>query len=156
MGYGLRYFIAEDDGRLTRVPAVRYHRWSVDDEALPAARAGRELRVLEVAVEVERHRVVDVLRILPVRHWAGEDRRLDVSAAMRLALKRLDIRWRVEAGDASAQIDQLEADANWFWWPTDVQLEALGAALLGRPPNPVQLVELRAVVFRPGAAGHER
>ena len=156
MGYRLRYFIAEDDGRLTRVTAVKYHRWSVDDEALPAARAGRELRFLEVAVEVERHRVVDVLRILPVRHWAREDRRLDVSAAMRLALKRLDIRWRVEAGDPSAHIDQLEADANWFWWPADARLEALGAALLGRSPSPAQLVALRAVVFRPGDARHER
>ena len=150
MGYGLRYFIAEDDGSLTRVPAAKCHRWFADDEALPADRAGRELRLLEVVVEVERRRVLDVLRILPVRNQAREDGRLDVSAAMRLAMKRLDILWRLDAGDASAQIDQLEADANSFWWPTDTQLEALGTALLGRPPSWAQLLELRAVVFRPG------
>jgi hypothetical protein len=44
MGYGLRYFIAEDNEMLTRVPAVTYHRWLADDEAVPAERAARELR----------------------------------------------------------------------------------------------------------------
>ncbi len=155
MGYGLRYFIAEDDGTLARVPAAKCHRWFADDEALPADRAGRELRLLEVVVEVDRRRVLDVLRILPVRYQAREDGRLDVSAAMRLAMKRLDILWRLDAGDASAQIDQLEADANSFWWPTDTQLETLGTALLGRPPGPSQAVELRAVVFRPGDASRD-
>ena len=43
MGYGLRYFIAEDNGVLTRVPAVKCHRWLADDEAVPAERASREL-----------------------------------------------------------------------------------------------------------------
>ena len=43
MGYGLRYFIAEDNEMLTRVPAVTYHRWLADDEAVPAERAAREL-----------------------------------------------------------------------------------------------------------------
>ena len=51
MGYGLRYFIAEDNGVLTRVPAVKCHRWLADDEAVPAERAARELKVLEVVVE---------------------------------------------------------------------------------------------------------
>ena len=44
------------------------HRWLADDEPVPAERAARELKLLEVVVEVERRRVVDVLRILPVRH----------------------------------------------------------------------------------------
>ncbi len=156
MGYRLRLFVAQDDGRLTHVPVVTYHRWFVDDEALLADRAGRELRLLEVVVEVERRRVVNVLRILPVRYCVGADGRLDTSAAMRLAAKQLDIRWRLDAGDASAQIDQLEADANWFWWPTDAQIETLGTALLGRLPSPVQVLELWGVVFRPGEAGGDR
>lgn len=152
MGHGLRSFSAEDDSTLTRVPAVKCGRWFDGDEVLPADWAGRELRLLEVVVEVERRRVVDVLRILPVRHQVGEGGRLDMSAAMRRAQKRLGILWRLDAGDASARIDQLEADANSFWWPTDRQLEALGTALLGRPPDPAQCVELRAVLFRLGDA----
>jgi hypothetical protein len=41
MGYGLDYFIAEDNEGLTRVPAVKCHRWLADDEAVPAERAWR-------------------------------------------------------------------------------------------------------------------
>jgi hypothetical protein len=156
MGYSLRYFIAEDDGALTRVPTAKYHRWFFDGEALPPARAGRELRLLEVVVDVDRHSVMDVLRILPVRHLVRENGRLDASASMRLALKRLIILERVYAGDPWAQIAQLEVDANYFWLPTDVQLKALGTALLKRPPSPAQFVELRAVVFRPGDALRDR
>jgi hypothetical protein len=87
MGYGFRYFIAEDNGVLTRVPAVTGHRWLA--EAVPAERAARELKLLEVLVEVERRRVVDVLRILPVRHQADENGHLDLGAAMRRAQKRV-------------------------------------------------------------------
>ena len=47
MGYGLRYFIAADDGALTRVPTARYHRWFSEGEPLPADRVGCELKVLE-------------------------------------------------------------------------------------------------------------
>jgi hypothetical protein len=32
MGYGLRYFIAANDGALTRVPTARYHRWFSEGE----------------------------------------------------------------------------------------------------------------------------
>ena len=152
MGYRLRYFIAEDDGGLTRVPTARCHRWFSDDEALPPGRAGQELRLLEVVVDVDRRRVMNVLRVLPVRHRVREDGRLDASAAMRLALKRLDILDRARAGDPRTQIEELEADANYFWWPTDAQLEALGTVLLERPSSPTQLAELRATVFKPGDA----
>ena len=108
MGYSLRYFVSEDDGTLTRVPTAKYHRWFSEGEALPAARAGRELRLLEAVVSVDHRCVVDVLRILPVRHQVREDGRLDASAAMRGALKRLEILERVDAGDAGAQIEELE------------------------------------------------
>lgn len=156
MGYSLRYFIAEDDGSLTRVPTAKCHRWFPDGEALPAGRAGQELRLLEVVVDVDHHRVTDVLRILPVRHRVREDGKLDASTAMRLALKRLDILERARAGDPGAQIEELEADANYFWWPTDAQLTALGTVLLKRPPSPTQFAELRAAVFKPGDAERNR
>ena len=114
MGYGLRYFMAEDDGALTRVPTARYRRWLFEGERLAADRAGRELRLLEVVLEVDRQYVVEVLHILPMRHLVREDGRIDVSVGTRAALKRLDILKRVRAGDTCAQIEQLEADANYF------------------------------------------
>jgi hypothetical protein len=151
VGYRLRYFVAEEDGTLTRVPAARYHRWVSQGEALPAERAGQELKLLEVVVDVDRRRVVDVLRILPVRHWVRKDGRLDARAMLQGALKRLDILERVRAGDPLAQIEELETDANHFWLPTEPQLQAVGTALLERRPSAAQLAELWAVVFRPGA-----
>ena len=101
MGYGLRYFMAEADGTLTRVPTARYRRWLFEGERLPPDCAGRELLFLEVALEVDRRNVVEVLRILPVRHHVRKDGRLDGSVATPLALKRLDILERVRAGGAS-------------------------------------------------------
>ncbi len=85
MGLSVRYFVAEDDRTVTRVARARYQRWFSEDEALPANRVGRELRLLEIVVEMDHHRVEDVLHILPFRHWVRGDGKLDASAAMRLA-----------------------------------------------------------------------
>ena len=101
----------------------------------------------------DRRHVVDVLRILPVRHHVRQDGRLDVSAAARLALKRLEILEGVRAGDAGAQIEQLEADANYFWSPTDRQLRVLGTALLNRPSSPTQLQVCSVAAPGRGGAG---
>jgi hypothetical protein len=87
--YGLRWFIAEDDGAIMRVPAATCARW-FGGEALPAARAGRDLKLLEVVVNVDHHHLVGVLRILPFRQGVREDGRLDLSAATRLAMKRVE------------------------------------------------------------------
>ena len=80
-------------GRIETTLAVQgtsptHRRWLADDEAVPAERAAPELKLLEVVVEVERRPVVDVLRIVPVRHQADENGHLDASAAMRRAQKR--------------------------------------------------------------------
>ena len=107
-------------------------------------------------LDVDRHHVVSVLRILPFRQGVREDGRLDVSAATRLAMKRQDLRGPVDPGEAGAQIERLEADANYFWWPTDGQLRTLGTALLKRPPTSLQLVDLRAAVVTPGKALRDR
>ena len=63
--------------------------------------------------------------------------------------------WRAPSGDPGVQIEQLEADANAFWWPADAQLEALGTALFKRPPSPSHVAELRAMVFSPGDASRD-
>ena len=86
MGYGLRWFIAEDDGTVRRLPTATCERW-FDGEALPAARSGRDLKLLEVVVDLDRHHMVGVLRILPFRQGVREHRQLDVRAATRLAMK---------------------------------------------------------------------
>jgi hypothetical protein len=156
MGYRLRYFVAEEDGQLTRIPTARCDRWFSDEEALPPERAGLELKLLEVVVNVDRHYVMNVVRVLPVRHRVRHDRTLDTSMAIRLALKRLDILDRARAGDPEALIEELEADANHFWWPTDAQLMAMGTALLRRPASPTLCAELRALVFKPGDARQDR
>ncbi len=127
----------------------------LSDEALPANRVGSELRLLEVVVEMDHHRVEDVLHILPFRHWVRGDGKLDASAAMRLAVKRFDLLGPGFAADAQALIEHLEADANYFRVPTDRELEALGEALLKCRLCPGQLAELRAAVFRPGRAPND-
>jgi hypothetical protein len=73
-----------------------------------------------------------------------------MSGAMRLAMKRVDLLGPIHPGDTTAQIARLEADANYFWWPTNGQLRALGMALLKRPPTSSQLIDLRAAVVTPG------
>jgi hypothetical protein len=151
MGYGLRYYLAEDDTTLKRVSAARYRRWLAQRERLPPDRAGRELALLEVIAEVDRQRVLGVVRLLPVRHFVRADGRLDLIAATRLALKRVDLLERLGERDPEAQIAELEADANYLWWPTDAHLEALGAALFRRPPRSWEFLELRSRVFSPGA-----
>jgi hypothetical protein len=65
---------------------------------------------------------VGVLRILPFRQGVRGDGRLDVSAATRLAMKRVYLLGPVDPGDAGAQIERPEADANYCWWPTDGRL----------------------------------
>jgi hypothetical protein len=72
---------------------------------------------------------------------------------MRLAKKRIELQTPAQGrnGEASA-IELLEADANYFWWPTDAQLKLLGSALLGERLDVEELVELRAKVFRPDDA----
>lgn len=87
MGLRVRYFVAEPDGTVTRVARSRYQRWFSKDEVLPANRVGSELRFLEVVVEMDHHRVEDVLHILPFRHWVRGDGRLDAGAAMQLAVR---------------------------------------------------------------------
>jgi hypothetical protein len=49
--------------------------------------------------------------------------------------KRLDLLGPGSGADAPALIEQLEADANYCWLPTDRELEDLGPALLKSRPD---------------------
>lgn len=79
-----------------------------------------------------------------------------MSAATRLAMKPVDLLGPVDPGDAGVQIERPEADANYFWWPTDGRLRTLGTALLKGPPTSLQLVDLQAAVVTPGKALRDR
>jgi hypothetical protein len=53
MGRGLRWFIVEDDETVARVRGTTCARW-FEGAALPASRGGRDLKLLEVVVDVDR------------------------------------------------------------------------------------------------------
>jgi hypothetical protein len=50
-------------------------------------------------------------------------------------VKRLDLLGPGSGADAPALIEQLDADANYCWLPTDRELEDLGPALLKSRPD---------------------
>jgi hypothetical protein len=156
MGLSLRFFIAEEDGTLTRVPTAEYMRWFDRGQPLPPDWAGRELKLFEVVVKVERQQIEKALRILPVRQRVRRDGQLDKVAAIRLSLKRMKIIERTKKGEPGAAIEQLEVDANYFWAPTEDQLAALAAALFKQEPAQEQLAGLRAVLCTPGQALEDR
>jgi hypothetical protein len=153
MGTGIRYFRANPSGVLVRVSLAQMQRWFRGEQVPPALATGGELTFLEALVEIEGRQVMEVLRLVPFRWALGRNGKLDRIAAMRLAKKRIELQRR--NGEASA-IELLEADANYFWWPTDAQLKLLGSVLLGERLDVEELVELRAKVFRPDDARPHR
>jgi hypothetical protein len=153
MGTAIRYFRVNPSGALVRVSLAQMQRWFRGEQVPPALATGGELAFLEALVETEGRQVTEVLRLVPFRWAFGRNGKLDRIAAMRLAKKRIELQTRAQGrnGEASA-IELLEADANYFWWPTDAQLKLLGSALLGERLDVEELVELRAKVFRPDDA----
>ena len=65
MGMSLRIFLVNDDDSIQRLPLARYERLIHRDpkECLPQY-AGRRVRYVEVALELEQRRPVRILRIL--------------------------------------------------------------------------------------------
>lgn len=148
MGYSLRMFLASDDGRITTIPAARYGRWVSSKEPLPAELAGQHLRVFEVVVEVERRQIIRVVRVLPYRQSVGADRRLDTRVTAHHLMHAFDdLEGSEEVGRV---IDRLEAEANYFWWPTATEIGALAAALFRRTPTREDLTAVEQMVVRPG------
>jgi hypothetical protein len=143
MGYTVWHFVREADGRLSRVPSARWSRLWRGTERWPE-RAGQDLEVVEVTLEVDRRVVRRLLRVLPVRLSVAEDGRLDQEQHSRLALRRLGGMFREDRSSSLAElIGQLEADANYFWEPMSAELASL-AERLGRT-HP----EVERAVYRP-------
>lgn len=143
MGCTVWHFLREGDGRLSRVPSARWWRLWRGSEHWPE-RAGQDLEMLEVTLEVNHRIVRRLLRVLPVRLRIAADGRLDQGQHSRLAMRRLDRLFHEDRPPSVAElIGQLEADANYFWEPTSAELAGL-ADRLGRTPP-----EVERAVYRP-------
>jgi hypothetical protein len=120
--HDLALVVDEATGELKRVPAVRWGTfWNGE---IPMAEwAGRELRAIELALEVDRRRVQRVLRVLAHRMIVRSDGRPDVDRELRRAME-------VAAAvyDRVDPIRELELDANRFWIPSDAHLIRLAVA----------------------------
>jgi hypothetical protein len=130
MGVALRYVIADESGRLSRIPAARWERAFHEKESLPEY-AGQELKVTEVALAVNRRVVEQVIRVLPFRIRVRPNGRLDVRGHAKLAVRRLSL-FTEDAVDVEHEIARLELDANYFWEPEQVHWRAL-SEILGVP-----------------------
>jgi hypothetical protein len=84
--------------------------------------AGREVKVLEVIVEVEGRTILRPIRVLPHRVPVGRDGKVSMRA-----------RWRVSdllaPKTVETAIRELERDASYFWIPTELHWSALGHLL---------------------------
>jgi len=106
--------------------------------------AGQEVKMLEVAVEVERTRILHIYRALPYRMLFDADGRPHRWNVARAVLRRGHAIGSYIGKPASMDehIAALQADANYFWEPTESQwMQA--AELLG-----VAVDELKAARFR--------
>lgn len=111
--------VDEATGELKRVPAVR---WSAfRNGQIPIAEwAGREVRAIELALEVNRRRVQRVLRVLAHRMIVSSDGLPDVDRELHRAM---EVMWA-----AHDPIRALELDANRFWVPIEAHLIRLAGA----------------------------
>jgi hypothetical protein len=120
MGYTVWHFVVDKaTGQLRRVPAVRWSALWEGEIPMPES-AGREVRAMEVALEVHRRRVRRVLRVLA--HWM-----MVRSDGLHDADRELQQAVEVVAA-AHDPIRALELDANRFWVPIEAHLVRLAAA----------------------------
>ena len=128
MGYTVWHFLRQANGRLLRVLSARWWRLWRSTERWPE-RAGQDLEMLEVTLEVDHRAVRHLLRVLPIRLRVADDGHLDQEQHSR-PVRRLDGVFREDRPPSLAElVGQLEADANYFWEPMSPDL-IIGA---GRP-----------------------
>jgi hypothetical protein len=113
------FVVDEATGDLERVPAVRWSAFRNGQLPIPEW-AGRDVRAIELALEVRRRRVQRVLRALAHRMIVRSDGLPDVDRELRRAM---EVMWA-----AHDPIRALEVDANRFWVPIEAHLIRLAGA----------------------------
>jgi hypothetical protein len=120
MGCAAWHFVVDEaTGDLKRVPAVLWSALRNGEIPMPEW-AGRQVRAMEVALEVHRRRVQRVLRVLAHRMIVRSDGLHDADRELQQAMEVV-----VAAHDP---IRALELDANRFWVPIEAHLVRLAAA----------------------------
>ena len=107
----LRYFIADETGELAAMSQARSNRILSGKGSL-SEYAGRDLKWVEVVVEVERRAIRRVLRVLPFRITFDTNGRVKM---MRRALAMERISHADKPPTVESLIRDLELDANYFW-----------------------------------------
>ena len=108
----LRYFIADETDGLAAMSQARSYRILSGKGSL-SEYAGRDLKWVEVVVEVERRAIRRVLRVLPFRITFDTSGRVDMMR--REALARERIAHADKPPTVESLIRDLELDANYFW-----------------------------------------
>jgi hypothetical protein len=116
------FVVDEATGDLQRVPAVRWSAFRNGQMPIPEW-AGREVRAIELALEVNRRRVQRVLRALAHRLIVSSDGLPDADRELRRAVEGLSA-----AHESVDPIRKLELDANRLWVPIEEHLIRLAAA----------------------------
>jgi hypothetical protein len=146
MGHTSRHLVAKPGG-VEKLSTAKLHRVWLRGEQW-AEYAGQELKVMEVALEVERTKILRVVRVLPYRTRFDADGRPHPDELWN-AKKRMARTLEVKPPTAEEQIAHLQEDASHFWEPTESEW-AQAAELLG-----VRVSDLLEAKWRPpGEAGH--
>ena len=130
MGFGLRIFVGDDYG-LTPVSQARWQRIMSGSELLPQF-ANRELRALEVVVEIDRRLVLRPIRVLPTLTKINASGKVDMPYHMAQAMERVS--HSLKPPSVETAIRQLQLDASHFWVLTEMHWEML-SRLLKLPVN---------------------
>ena len=108
----LRYFIADETGGLAAMSQARSHR-ILSGKGSMSEYAGRDLKWVEVVVEVERRTIRRVLRVLPFRITFDTSGQVDMMRRDTLAIERIS--HACKPPTVESLIRDLELDANYFW-----------------------------------------
>jgi hypothetical protein len=138
MELALWNFVADANGELHLLPFTRMMRLWQGTHSL-SERAGKELKLVQVALEVNRGAIRRVLSVVPRRIAVRPDGTLDTAAAMRQVMEELAERLTPARPDTPERaIRRLERDANRFWDLDRAHTEALACALGCHPEDIVQ------------------
>jgi hypothetical protein len=132
----LRYFIADETGGLAAMSQARSYRILSGKESL-SEYAGRDLKWVEVVVEVERRAIRRVIRVLPFRITFDTSGRVEMMRRGALALRRI-----FQPPTVESLIRDLEVDANYFWVVAESHWRKLSEVLR------VSVEDLKSALYR--------